>query len=221
MSNTPVNFYNRIRGAYTINMYSTTIDGETAYKVDKTWNYIQQSIDDKFLPIIVCNDAEHFGVYHFTGIIDELDGVKKFAFDGGENIIYLKYVSDSVAPQVQIVPIASDDSGGDGEGGDTGTRDSYIVFLSNDGVLKYRDGETDVALLPSDIPTDTGLISITYVEPDDEVPTYSYYYLIAVELDTTTFAPSVLRFSNAYATRTFDYSADAGGFTIHPDGPFS
>lgn len=216
MSNKPVNFYNRIRGAYTINMYSTTVEGETVYNVDKTWEYIQQSIDDKFLPVIVCNESEHFGVYHFTGIVRELDSAKKFAFDGGENIIYLKHVSDSVAPEVEIEAIASGGEGGGGEGGDTGTRDSYIVFLSQNEILVYRDGETDVALLPSDIPADSGLISITYVAPDAEYPVYHYYALTTVELDTTTLAPIKLGFGNIDAI-IFQYNTTANGFIIQKE----
>lgn len=131
--------------------------------------------------------------------------LKRFSYD---NIV----IHDPTAPD----PV---DYEGGGEGGCTCTKDSYIVFLSNDGVLKYRDGETDVALLPSDIPADNGLISITYVVPDDEEPMYDYYYLKTVELDTSTLAPSVLRFYNGRNNIPFEYSANAGGFIVQSGEP--
>lgn len=100
-----------------------------------------------------------------------------------------------------------------GSGGDSGTKDSYLVFLSSNDILVYEDGETDVALLPSDIPSDNGLISIIYVEPDAEIPTYHYYYLTSVRLDLSTMTPSAIYFKGASDTKVFVYNATAGGFT--------
>ena len=135
--------------------------------------------------------------------------LKRFSYD---NIV----IHDPTAPD----PVDYDGGGeGGGEGGCTCVKASYIVFLSNDEILKYRDGETDVALTPSDIPATNGLIFIVYVEPDEVLPTYHYYYLTTVDLDLFTQVPNDLYFKGASSTKVFVYDATAGGFVVHaPEG---
>lgn len=140
--------------------------------------------------------------------------LKRFSYD---NIV----IHDPTAPD----PVDYDGGGegggdggeGGGDGGCTCTKDSYIVRLSRSGVLTYRDGETDVALMPSNIPANTGLVSITYVEPDAEEPVYYYYDLRIVELDTTTFAPTALVFDGLSGNKIFLYDSTANGFIVDSD----
>lgn len=126
--------------------------------------------------------------------------LKRFSYD---NIV----IHDPTAPD----PVDYE-GGGEGGGGCTCAKDTYVVRLSNDGVLKYRDGETDVALLPSDIPS-TGLISITLVMPDDQYPMYMYYPLKSIELAVPALTADTLYFSSgSNGTKKFAYDSEAGGF---------
>lgn len=202
MSNKPVNFYQGAKGTFRIDIVSHTVEGETVRKATHTYEEIKQAIEDGFLPY--CVMKSNTGVDYFY-LIYESDTL---VFDGDiEQVTILD--NDKVA----VVEKESGDSGGGGEGGDTGTRDSYIVFLSQNDILVYQDGETDVPLLPSDIPSDNGLISITYVEPDSETPLYNYYSLVSIELDTTTLsAKKLIVYNYEHGDKLFRYSSDAGGF---------